>query len=106
MRRVLVWITGGGLVATLAAIITVWPLAPAHSHPDKVVLGWLLVQFVVLFAGLVFERIHYKAIETGTPGKGWQASGERFIDPETGTPVAVWYHAETGERRYVARPPG
>ncbi len=106
MRRALAWIIGTALVATTVAIIIVWPLAPAHTHPDKAVLGWLLIQCVILFAGLVCERIHYKAIESGTPGQGWETSSERFIDPETGKPVAVWYHPASGERRYVALPPG
>jgi hypothetical protein len=29
-------------------------------------------------------------------------TGERFVDPETGKPVMVYYHRPSGERRYVA----
>ncbi len=69
------------------------------------VLGWLVIQSGALLAGLVFERIFYKPIEDRTPGAGWQATGERFIDPDTHQAVEVWYHQASGERRYVAIPP-
>ena len=39
----------------------------------------------------------------------WKATGERFVDPETGKLVAVWFDPQSGERRYVedngAEPP-
>jgi len=49
-------------------------------------------------AAVLIERHRYKARETGD--SGWQATDERFIDPESGQPVQVFYNPRTGERRY------
>ena len=38
----------------------------------------------------------------GPPGAGWVATKERFVDPESGKLVTVFYQPATGERRYVA----
>ena len=32
---------------------------------------------------------------------GWQLTDEKFVDPETGKLVTVWFDPGTGERRYV-----
>ena len=48
----------------------------------------------------VLEPIYGKA--TGRPlGNNWRATDERFVDPETGRLVTVWFNAQSGERRYV-----
>ena len=48
----------------------------------------------------VLEPIYGKA--NGRPlGGRWRATDERFVDPETGRLVTVWFNAESGERRYV-----
>ena len=57
---------------------------------------------VILLLGLVIERWRYKPLGERSPGPEWTATGERFVDPETGKLVAVYYHAGSGERRYVA----
>ena len=31
----------------------------------------------------------------------WETTNERFVDPETGKLVTVWFDPQTGERRYV-----
>ena len=36
------------------------------------------------------------------PGAGWQKTGERFVDPDTGKVVDVFYDPRSGERQYVA----
>ena len=41
-------------------------------------------------------------IRAAAPEEGWQQTDERFIDPESGQPVQVFYNPRTGERRYVA----
>ena len=56
----------------------------------------------LLFVGLVFERWRYKPLTGDRLGPDWVATDERFIDPETGKLVTVYYHPATGERRYVA----
>jgi hypothetical protein len=61
--------------------------------------GWALV----LIVGLSIERWRYKPLAERSPGPDWTATDERFVDPETGKLVTVYFHPGTGERRYVAR---
>jgi O-antigen/teichoic acid export membrane protein len=63
---------------------------------------WLGGLAAVLLLGLLFERWRYRGLAGAKPGPGWEETGERFVDPETGKRVTVWFHPETGERRYVA----
>jgi hypothetical protein len=56
----------------------------------------------ILLLGLLIERWRYKPLGERSPGPEWTATGERFVDPETGKLVAVYYHPGNGERRYVA----
>ncbi len=60
--------------------------------------GWA----VVLLLGLAIERWRYKRLGATPPGPGWQKTDERFVDPETGRLVTVYFHPATGERRYIA----
>jgi hypothetical protein len=36
------------------------------------------------------------------PGRDGQATQERFVDPESGRLVTVFFNPATGERRYIA----
>ncbi|QNA83033.1 hypothetical protein G4G27_02635 [Sphingomonas sp. So64.6b] len=74
--------------ALVAASIdpAVWPMA--------LILGLTL-------AGILFERSRYGAIQARPADRGWRETSERFIDDDSGRPVAVWYNDATGERRYV-----
>jgi len=63
---------------------------------------WLAVWAAVLLVGLLIERWRYKPLAGRAPGPDWQATGERFVDPETGKVVTVYFHPTTGERRYIA----
>jgi hypothetical protein len=56
----------------------------------------------LLFVGLVFERWRYKPLSDARLGPDWVATDERFVDPETGKLVTVYYPPATGERRAVA----
>lgn len=78
-------LAGGSAIALAAGIPAVAPL----------VLGLLIL------VGLAFERWRYKRLETSTPPAGFEPTPERFIDPETRTPVTVYVNRATGERRYV-----
>ena len=60
----------------------------------------LLLIGAMLTLGTVFERWRYKPTKTAAAARG-AATGERFIDPETGTLMEVYYDAATGERSYV-----
>jgi hypothetical protein len=54
----------------------------------------------LILIGTVFER-RYRANDPRL-GAGWEPTGERFVDPQTGKTVRVFYHAQRGERRYVS----
>jgi len=62
---------------------------------------WLTGVGLILIAALAIERWRYRGLSAPRPGPDWQATGERFVDPETGKLVAVYFHPRTGERRYV-----
>jgi len=81
-------IAGGAVVALVA-----------RSYPTA--LG-LAIWATLLLGGLAIERWRYKRLGATPPGAGWQATDERFVDPETGRLVTVYFNAATGERRYVA----
>jgi len=48
------------------------------------------------------RAVALKPLAGRSPGPDWTATDERFVDPETGKLVRVYYHAASGERRYVA----
>lgn len=53
-----------------------------------------------MIAGAVqLERWRYKARSSGQGGD-WQKTDERFVDPESGQTMQVFYNPRTGERRY------
>jgi hypothetical protein len=56
--------------------------------------------FVLTF-GLLFERYIYKPIRPKPPGPEWERTTERFVDPQSGQSVTVYFNPHTGERRYV-----
>jgi len=72
------------------------------------IVAWLLwaIWFGV-FCGvpliwLLFRSGGYKRRPlTAAPGPGWEATGERFLDPRSGELVAVYFCRRTGERAYV-----
>ncbi len=57
---------------------------------------------LILVAALFVERWRYRRLGASDPGPLWTATGERFIDPETGRLVKVYWRPETGERHYQA----
>ncbi|GEP53372.1 hypothetical protein [Reyranella soli] len=66
---------------------------------------WLLIAGGTITAGTLLERVIYKPLLREKPGAGWVKTAERFIDPDTGQPVDVFYNPRTGERQYVADEP-
>jgi len=85
----------GGLLAAGAAALALLGCGPAALG----LAGWALI----LIVGLLIERWRYKPLAERSPGPDWTITDERFIDPETGKLVTVYYHPPSGERRYVAR---
>ena len=67
---------------------------------------WGGVVFVAMGLGLAalpwLER-RYRPGPVARLGEGWAATGEVFRDEERGQWVEVWFHAASGERRYVPR---
>jgi hypothetical protein len=57
---------------------------------------------VLLIGAALFEKWRYTRLREDRPGSNWVATNERFVDPESGRSVTVYYHPRTGERRYVA----
>jgi hypothetical protein len=62
----------------------------------------LAIPGLILVGAALVERWRYKRIAVGAPGAGWVATVERFVDPESGKLVTVYFQPSTGERRYVA----
>jgi len=81
------------LALTLAGAFACW----AGGKGAWPLLGWGLL----LLLATVFERWHYQQ-HRDDPGPGWVRTEECFEDPGTGKLMRVWYHAETGQRRYLA----
>ena len=84
----------GGLFAAGAALLAMAGCGVAAA--------WLAVWALVLVAGLLVERWRYKPLTQSRPGPDWLITDERFVDPETGRLVTVYFHPATGERRYIA----
>ncbi|MEI9927938.1 MAG: hypothetical protein WDN44_09935 [Sphingomonas sp.] len=83
------------VLVSAALLLAAAAIAVGRDHSAwPVLLGALL-----LFAGCVFERFHYRGAE---PVAGpWQATAERFRDEASGRLVTVWFNPATGDRRYV-----
>ena len=84
----------GGLLAAGAAL-------SALAGCGRVAV-WLAGWAAILLVGLLIERWRYKKLTAAPPGPDWQRTDERFVDPETGKLVTVYFHPATGERRYIA----
>jgi hypothetical protein len=88
-----------GAVNALAAIFLAVALVVTICWPFE----WpLLLPAALLAGGCLFERWRYRHLASTPPtGDGWVRTEERFVDPESGRLVAVYYHSATGARRYV-----
>ena len=76
-------------------------LAWATGHPQG--LSVALWGSILLLATL-FERWRYRQAPRSAGGP-WIATEERFVDPETGKTMQVWYEPRSGARRYVDEAP-
>jgi hypothetical protein len=85
-----------GLALILGVIVAICGVFfwNAVGNPMVLILGVLIAITAVL------EPIYGRA--NGKPaGTAWRSTDEKFVDPETGKLVTVWFDPETGERRYV-----
>jgi hypothetical protein len=81
-------------VSILLIVIGLWPcLQGATASLPPLIWG------VVLSVATLLERWRYRA-NAKLDGTGWEALDERFIDPESGKLMQVFYQQSTGERRY------
>ncbi|HET9628639.1 MAG TPA: hypothetical protein VFP14_04065 [Novosphingobium sp.] len=92
MLRIALLVLSG--LAFAAALAGLWPEG-RDSWAPAVVTG-------IVFLGIALENFRYKRLQRDIPGAGWEATGERFIDPESGETVAVYFDPASGERRYVS----
>lgn len=61
----------------------------------------LLIWGAILLAAIIYERFRYKPLAAAAPGSGWERTGERFVDPDSGKTVTVYLQPGSGERQYV-----
>ena len=92
------WALGAGAIVAVCGVL-LWSAGG----------GVMLLIFGVLMAvTAVLEPIYGRAGARPLDHR-WKATGERFVDPETGKLVTVWFDPQSGERRYVedngAEPP-
>lgn len=67
---------------------------------------WLLIVGGAITIGTLLERAIYKPLLRERPGAGWVKTAERFVDPDTGQAVDVFYNPTSGERQYVSQDSG
>lgn len=58
-----------------------------------------LIGGAIFVLGTLFERWRYNNRNASMPAD-WQATGERFVDPESGKHLEVFYDPQSGERQY------
>jgi hypothetical protein len=92
LRSALLIVGGGALGLALVAALA--------GAPFPLVM-WLTLVGAALVGGILFERGRYKPATPAHPGPGWIVTDERFVDPESGEEVTVYYQPASGERRYV-----
>jgi hypothetical protein len=83
------------LTAGLLVLVSGTALWATTGNPVIFIIGALAVLTSIV------ERT-YGAPSRAPSGSALRPTDERFIDPETGRLVTVWFDARTGERRYVA----
>ncbi len=53
----------------------------------------------LLLIAVLLERWRYRSTH-GPLSAEWEKTGERFVDPESGVTMQVFYNPRSGERRY------
>lgn len=86
-----------GILLLAGAAVALWVGGHVAWFVPQLVAGGL-----ILTAGIALERWRYKPVRASRPDPRWTDTGERFVDPETGTMTAVYFDAAKGERHYLA----
>ncbi|WP_295633702.1 hypothetical protein [Novosphingobium sp.] len=63
--------------------------------------GLIIGSLIVIGSVLLERRYRNRPATDGLPADRWTATGERFIDSESGEAMQVWVDSLTGERRYL-----
>lgn len=94
MLRAALLVIGGVMLAAAAfGALTGWRLGAIIP---------LALWGAILAGGVLVERWRYQLLADDRPCRDWQATPERFVDPESGRLVTVFFNPATGDRRYVA----
>jgi len=65
-------------------------------------LVWIAVPAALVVVWFFFRSGGYKRRPLDAPpGRDWTFTGERFVDPNSGALIEVWWNARSGERAYV-----
>jgi hypothetical protein len=91
LRIVLITLVSAMLAASVVGLVI---MGPSLIGPT--------ILFGVVLVGLLFENFRYRKLSGRAPGGAFSATGERFIDPESGKLIEVHSDPATGARRYVA----
>jgi hypothetical protein len=63
--------------------------------------GWmLLILGAVVIVTVLLEPVYGRATKRPLGGN-WHPTDEKFVDPESGKLLTVWFDPATGDRRYV-----
>jgi hypothetical protein len=89
--RTIVFVFGAGLVA-----LGIFLYLSGVKYPGV----QTMIFGAVLALAVLVERWRYHNAQASRAGN-WAATGERFVDPQSGQNMEVQYDARTGERRYV-----
>jgi hypothetical protein len=80
----------------MALLVTAAWIVLAQRAPWPAALEYAIFGVLILIG--TFLEGHYRSRRDA--GSNWQATGERFIDPTTGTLTNVRYNPQTGQRSY------
>ena len=86
---------GIGIVLLGTGVWLALTRAPFPAAVGPIIMG------LILTVGVIYDGYRYKRLGEGNPGPGWERTTERFVDPESGHLVTVYYNPATGERTYV-----
>jgi predicted membrane channel-forming protein YqfA (hemolysin III family) len=85
----------------IGAVLLLGAALAAVSGLFVLLLPQLLIGGVLLIVGLAIERWRYKPVGKTRPDSRWTDTGERFVDPESGAMVAVYFDPADGSRHYI-----
>jgi hypothetical protein len=78
-------------------VLAVCGIAPWTSGGGPV----LLIVGALAIVTAALEPIYGRALAR-PPSGDWRPTDEKFVDPESGKLVTVWFDPATGQRRYVS----